>query len=117
MENWTVLLLSFHSEKPAGLAEAFRRNGFEVVSVGSPAQARYEIQMGRCGVFVTCPLVSDLITADLVDQFKKNCPTGLVVCPMNSRTDRSLFSQADIEVDDSDIPEHIVEAVVARTKP
>jgi DNA-binding NtrC family response regulator len=115
VENRSVLLINFHSGHSAALADAFRRNGLEVVIVESPAQARYEIGMGRCGVFVTCPLVADIITADLIDQFKRNCPVGLVVCVTDSRTSRALLAQADLEIPDTDDPETVARSLAART--
>jgi hypothetical protein len=43
-----------------------RAAGFEVKSVLSASQARYEIEMGRCGIFITSDLVSDIINQDLI---------------------------------------------------
>ena len=32
---------------------ALRENGFEIISAATPLQARFEIEMGRCGIFLT----------------------------------------------------------------
>lgn len=56
-----------------------RSGGFEVVSVLSPIQARFEIEMGRCGVFVICYRVSKDEAEELTTLFRKNCPDGRVI--------------------------------------
>ncbi|HEX4487406.1 MAG TPA: hypothetical protein VH088_14130 [Terriglobales bacterium] len=97
MENLTVLSLSFNSEELARRAEALRGRGFEVVSVTSPAQARFEIEMGRCGIFLTDSMIADLVNTDLFEIFKRNCPDGVTVYVAeaslrpNARTPRADF--------------------------
>lgn len=97
METLTVLSLSFDAEALALRADALRRGGFEVVSVVSPAQARFEIEMGRCGIFLTDSMIADLVNADLFEIFRKNCPDGVTVYVMegslrpNARTPKADF--------------------------
>jgi hypothetical protein len=68
-------VLSF-SRDPAALAIrewSLRKGGFEVISVGSEAEARLEIEMGRCGVFLLCT------ETELIKLFRRNCPSGRIV--------------------------------------
>src|ERR1700753_2940520 len=79
METLNVLSLSFDAGELAQPAETLARHGFEVQSVSSPAHARFEIEIGRCGIFVTDSMIADLVNADLFELFKKNCPDGVTV--------------------------------------
>jgi hypothetical protein len=47
-------VLSLNPDRRALLSHesALQKYGFEIVSVSSPLQARFEIEMGRCGVFI-----------------------------------------------------------------
>jgi hypothetical protein len=56
-----------------------RNRGFVVISVSSPVEARFEIEKGRCGVFLTSYLTPPLIRDDLVLLFRRSCPQGTVV--------------------------------------
>ena len=116
MDSAKVLSLSFDSEKLHRRAESLQRNGFKVVSVSSPSQARYEIEMGRCGIFMTCPLVSDIVSLDLLHLFKNYCPDGITVAVTSSRTHSTIAPHVDIAVPESNDFEGIVEALVARVK-
>jgi hypothetical protein len=42
-------------------------------SVGSEAEARLEIEMSRCGVFLICT------ETELIKLFRRNCPSGRIV--------------------------------------
>jgi len=71
------VLISEHSFYPSTLRERGRvlqSHGFEVVSVLSTSEAEFEITMGQCGIFVSCPLLSDFSTGDLFRLFKYYCP-------------------------------------------
>jgi hypothetical protein len=59
--------------------DALRQNGFEVISVNTPLEARFEIEMGRCGTFLTCYLTPVSIYRSLADLFKRFCPEGVVI--------------------------------------
>ena len=105
-----VTVLSFSSDHGKGnrRAEVLEQNGFEVRSVTSPVQAQFEIEMGQCGVFVTCPVVSHLITADLVRVFRRYCPDGIVVFV---KPDKGRTIEAEITLDESDDPVRLAEAI------
>jgi len=54
MDNNTVLSLSSDQAILTSREIALRSGGLKVVSVMSPIQARFEIEMGMCGIFPAC---------------------------------------------------------------
>jgi DNA-binding response OmpR family regulator len=119
MELPRVLSLSTDPD-PSTLRERARvlqLRGFEVVSVTSPSQAQLEITMGHCGIFVSCPLLSELSTAELFRLFKNQCPDGLSVFVIRDETRSSVYrQQADIQIHESYGPEGIVAAIFAHLR-
>jgi len=105
----TVLSFSTDHEKAVRRAEVLKQNGFDVRSVVSPVQAQFEIEMGQCGIFITCPVVSALITADLVGVFRRYCPDGIVVL---IGAPRRMAIEAKIALDESDGPDMIARAIL-----
>ena len=75
----TVLALNPDRQTLRRDEEALRQNGFEVISVNTPLEARFEIEMGRCGTFLTCYLTPVSIYRSLADLFKRFCPDGVVI--------------------------------------
>jgi hypothetical protein len=86
---------------------ALRENGFAVISVYSPLQARFEIEMGRCGVFLTSCITPLVIYQDLATLFKRSCPSGLVAYVARRPEDGTPV--ADILLYDQDEPYNLVE--------
>ena len=105
----TVLSLSSDHEKAGRRVEVLKQNGFEVRSVNSPIQAQFEIEMGQCGIFVTCPVVSEMTTADLVRVFRRYCPDGIVVF---IKSDRRGTIQAEIILEESNDPALLADAIL-----
>ena len=87
MEKDTVLSLSPNQEALAMREATLRSGGLKVISVLSPIQARFEIEMGRCGIFVICYRVSRDQAEELTGLFRKNCPEGRAI--FVTRQDRS----------------------------
>ena len=114
MRDRTVLSLSFDQENLHRRADLLKYNGFDVVSVYSPTQARFEIEMGQCGIFISCALVPDVVNADLFGLFRRFCPGGVIVHVTSSRPHVPSTTQphADLELDESSCPEGIVEALL-----
>jgi hypothetical protein len=109
-----VLSLSFDAEKLQRRESALRAQGFEVKSVYGPGQARFEIEMGTCGVFVTCRLVPDIVNRDLINLFRRSCPKdGLVVLvTADAVSSKSPYEpHADVLISESQDPEGIVSAL------
>ena len=87
---------------------ALRENGFKALSALSPIEARFEIEMGRCGIFLASFITSAVIFQDLSKLFRQSCPDGLVI--FVSQDPEARVSSADIvlsEEDSSSIAERI----------
>src|SRR5882724_7470733 len=101
-----TIVLSF-SNDPEHLREresAIRKGGFGVVSVSSEISARFEIEMGRCGVLLICYTIPPSVSSELGSLFRRSCPGGLVIVVMNEQT----TSDADIAIPASDGPDAVV---------
>jgi hypothetical protein len=105
----TVPSFSSDHEKAGRRVEVLNQNGFEVRSVNSPVQAQFEIKMGQCGIFVTCPVVSAMTTADLVRVFRRYCPDGIVV---SIKSHRRGTIEAEIILEESNDPARLAEAIL-----
>ena len=112
----TVLSLSFDSEKSKRREAALRSSGFEVISAHSPTQARYEIETGRCGIFVTCRTVPDIVNRHLMELFKRYCPTGWIIFVTGSGASRTgaYEPEPDVRVPESEDPDGVVQALSAK---
>jgi hypothetical protein len=70
--------------------------------------------MGRCGIFVSGPLCSDLSTGDLFRLFEYYCPDGLTLFVMKDEARSSVNRpQADIQIQESYGPKGIAAAILA----
>jgi hypothetical protein len=103
----TVLSLNPDRQSLLNHESALRESGFVVTSVYSPLQARFEIEMGRCGVFLTSDITPFVIYQDLANLFKRSC-TGAVVAYVARQPDDAVPG-ADILLSDQDEPHTIVE--------
>ena len=79
MERNTVLSLSPNRDALRARETTLRDGGWKVVSVMTPTQARFEIEMGRCGILLICYRLSTSDANDLCHLFRKNCPKGRIV--------------------------------------
>jgi hypothetical protein len=112
----TVLSLNPDGRALLSHESALQKSGFEIVSVSSPLQARFEIEMGRCGVFIASYITPLLIFLDLAGLFKRSCPGGLVAY-VARHPDESI-PNTDILLSDRDDPDSIVEKLRKQsTKP
>ena len=107
-EKLTILSFSSDRGKASRRAEILKQNGFEVRSVGSPVQAQFEIEMGQCDILVTCPVVSKLVTVDLIKLFRRFCPDGIVVF---IKSDGLGLIDAEIVLEESNDPADLAEAI------
>jgi hypothetical protein len=89
-----VLSLNPDGQGLLAYESALRENGFEVVSVYSPLEARFEIEMGRCGIFLTSYITPFVIYEDLASLFRRSCRGGIIAY---------LTRQPDDDVSDTDI--------------
>jgi hypothetical protein len=111
MDKNTVLLLSPNPDALAMREATLRSAGLEVISVLSPIQARFEIEMGRCGIFVICYRVSRDHAEELTRLFRKNCPTGRVIFVTPPGHKQEVPRGTDRAVPESRCGEMVLQAV------
>jgi hypothetical protein len=110
----TILSLNPDGRTLVGHELALRESGFEVISVPTAVQARFEIEMGRCGVFLTSYITLPGVRRDLVHLFRRNCPHGVVIFVTSVTQDPDDLSlRADLLLSDRDQPENISERIYA----
>ena len=88
MDKNTVLSLSPDRDSLQARESILRSNGLKVISVMSAIQARFEIEMGRCGVFLVCYRISPVEADELTRLFRKSCPEGRVVFVGKTRDEK-----------------------------
>jgi hypothetical protein len=110
----TVLSLNPDGRTLLGEESALREGGFEVISVSTPLQARFEIEMGRCGVFLTSHITPLPICRDLINLFRVSCPDGTVVFLTSPSFQQAL--EADIVFSAQDDPQAIVKMLCSYQK-
>jgi hypothetical protein len=109
MQTPQTTVLSF-SNDPEHLRErevAIRNGGFRVVSVSSEVAARFEIEMGRCGVLLICYTIPPLVSGELASFFRRSCPGGLIIVILNEEP----ASDADVVISASDGADAVVRAL------
>jgi hypothetical protein len=107
----TVLSLNPDGQTLRSQESALRENGFEVISVPTPLQARFEIEMGRCGVFLTSHITPLPICRDLISLFRVSCPDGTVVFLTSPSFEQAV--EADIVLSAQDDPQGVVNRLCA----
>jgi hypothetical protein len=109
----TVLSLSPDVSRLELREAALRADGYDVVSVASCAHARFEIEMGGCGIFLTCDYVPAAENRELIFLFRRNCSGGRVVLVIADDM-ASLGADhldADVWVREADDPKGIIESL------
>ncbi len=110
----TVLCLNPDGQTLRSQESALRESGFDVISVPTPVQARFEIEMGRCGIFLSSYITPLPIYRSLVDLFRRSCPDGLVIFVTHQR-DASV-PEADALLFSDDEPQAIVQWIVSKAR-
>jgi hypothetical protein len=105
----TVLSLNPDRKALLSTETALRENGFEVISVDAPLYARFEIEMGRCGVFMSCYMTPAGIYRDLAGLFRRRCPDSSIV--FLTQTAGIPSPEADIVISEHDDPYMVVERI------
>ena len=109
-----ILSLSFDSKVLERREAVLRANGFDVKSVYSPAQARFEIERRTFGIFVTSQLVPNIVNQDLINLFRQYCPEDgfvILVASDEASSTAPYEPHADVRVPESRDPEGIVQAL------
>lgn len=117
MDKNTVLSLSPNPDALAMREATLRSGGLKVISVLSPIQARFEIEMGRCGIFVICYRVSRDQAEELTGLFRKNCPEGRVIFVTQPGQKQEVPRGTDFAVPESTGGELVLQAVKEPGKP
>jgi hypothetical protein len=104
-----VLSLNPDGQKLHGQESVLRENGFEIISAATPLQARFEIERGRCGIFLTSYITPLAIYRDLANLFRRTCPNGLVIFLMEHPDDN--IADADVLLWGEEPPEAIIQAI------
>lgn len=91
-----------------------RGGGLNVFSVQNSIQARFEIEMGRCGVFLLCHHSSIQDADDLTSLFRKFCPEGWIIFIKDPAKKARVPREADIVVSESSGPELILDLLTRR---
>jgi hypothetical protein len=79
----TVLSFSLHRTTLREREVALRKGEFQVHSANTETQARFEIEMGRCGIFLICSRAAPLQAKELTSLFRRYCPDGRIIFVMN----------------------------------
>ena len=108
----TVLSLNPDGQTLHNHEVALRENGFDVIVVSTPLQARFEIEMGRCGIFVSSYITPLPIYRSLADLFRRNCPDGLVIFVAHQAADG--LPEADVLFFAHDEPQAIVCWIISK---
>ncbi len=74
-------------------------------------QARFEIEMGRCGIFLICYRVSQMAARELTQLFRSFCPEGRIIFVTEGADDKKAPVEADIVIPESKDPELIVQSL------
>jgi DNA-binding response OmpR family regulator len=115
MSENTVLSFSPDPNLLSQEKSALRNAGFEVISVKTESQARFEIEMGRCGVLLVSSAASAGAIQDLTRLFRRRCPPGTILFVTN-RTDESAPQEVDFVISDAAEPETIVQLLRPESK-
>jgi hypothetical protein len=107
--SYETTVLSLNPDRKALLRMelALRDSGFKVISVGTPLYARFEIEMGTCGIFMICYVTPPIIHSNLAALFRRTCSDGLIVFLAQTAGDTS--PEADIVISDNDDPQAAIE--------
>ena len=81
----------------------------------SEIQARFEIEMGRCGVLLICFRARAATTQELTPLFRHSCPNGTIVFVMSPAYE--VPKGVDYIVPESAEPDAIVEALRSDPQP
>src|SRR5438874_7835606 len=108
MDKNSVLSLSSDHAALSSREATLRNGGMKVVSVTSPIQARFEIEMGRCGVFLICYRLSIEQAEELTTLFRRNCPEGRIIFVTEPAQKTDIPANTDYTVPESSGPELIL---------
>jgi hypothetical protein len=115
MDKNAVLSLSSDKSVLASRELALRNGGMKVTSVLSATQARFEIEMGRCGILLICYRLQNSDADELTKLFRRYCPQGQIVFVAQLPDDR-VPPETDISLPENSGPGKIVQALKERAE-
>jgi len=114
MDQNTVLSLSPDQAALTSREVTLRSGGMKVISVMSSVEARFEIEMGRCGVFLICYRLSPIAADELTTLFRRCCPQGQIIFVTELPGDERVPAEANITLPESSGTENILLALGRR---
>jgi hypothetical protein len=108
MNKDSVLSLSPSQEALRSREATLQNGGLKVTSVMSAVQARFEIEMGRCGVFLICYRLSSEQADELTKLFRKYCPEGRIIFVTKPAQKGEVPTETDFAIPESGGPEQIL---------
>jgi hypothetical protein len=115
MDKNTVLSLSPNPEVLTSRESTLRDGGLNVKSVLSAVEARFEIEMGRCGSFLLCYRVPWVEADELTKLFRRNCPEGWIIFLTEPKKRAIAPIDADVAVSESNGPDLLLNILKGRT--
>jgi hypothetical protein len=112
MDRNTVLSVSPDADALVVRHQTLKNAGMKVTSVMTLAEARFEIEMGRCGQLLICHRLSADQAQDIAQLFRRYCPKGRIVF-VRDGYDPPVPKTADTSVPESSGPQGIVQALRA----
>ena len=97
MDRNTVVSISPSREALVLRQTTLQNAGMNVVSVLTPMQARFEIQMGRCGNLLICHRLSAQAADDIARLYRQYCPKGRIVLITNGPREK-IPAEADVHI-------------------
>jgi len=85
--------------------------GMNVTSVMTLTEARFEIEMGRCGSLLICHRLSSPQLDDITTLFRRYCPKGRIVFVTGGTIPDHVPEAVDIYVPESSGPLQILNAL------
>jgi hypothetical protein len=113
-KSTTVLSLNPDGQTLLGYESVLQENGYQTITARSPLEARFEIAMGRCGVFLASYITPAAIYRDLASLFRQNCPSGIVIFVAQNPNDRSAHADVNLAVQDE--PHTLIERLLSRQR-
>jgi len=110
MSKDTVLSFSVDRDLLRQREATLRNDGFKVISVETESQARFEIEMGRCGTLLICFRAHPETTKQPANLFRRNCPDGRIIFVMNHDRKKAPGG-VDVIVPESAGPQAIIRAL------
>lgn len=113
MDKNTVLSYSPDEEALVVRQRVLRDAGMKVISVLTAAEARFEIEMGRCGNLLICHRLSPEQADDIARLYRRYCRMGRIVFVTDGVPPARVPPEADSSVSESSGPGRILQALRA----